>query len=140
MRAAIIVNPVKSEVAALREQVNETMAAAGYSSSMWLETTLDDPGRGIAEAAVAAGVEVVVVCGGDGTTMACLHGPIGSDVPVALVPLGTGNLLARNLGVPIGIDDALALTSARSRQHQPAISRGSKPANVQLAERLRIRS
>src|SRR5215213_192711 len=107
MRAAVIVNPVKAEVPALRQQVDETMAAAGYSPPLWLETTLEDPGRGMAEAAVAAGVDLVVVCGGDGTMMACLHGLIGSDVPVALVPLGTGNLLARNLGVPIGFDDAL---------------------------------
>ena len=109
MRAAIIVNPAKSDVADLREQVDKTLAAAGWSTSLWLETTPEDPGRGMAHAAVEAGVQLVVICGGDGTVMACLHTLVGSDVPVALLPLGTGNLLARNLGVPTQLEDALAV-------------------------------
>jgi YegS/Rv2252/BmrU family lipid kinase len=63
----------------------------------------------MAEAAVAAGVQLVAICGGDGTIMACLGTLAGTDVPVALLPLGTGNLLARNLGVPIELADALAV-------------------------------
>jgi diacylglycerol kinase family enzyme len=50
-----------------------------------------------------------VICGGDGTVMACLGALAGTDVPVAVVPLGTGNLLARNLGVPTRLADALAV-------------------------------
>ena len=63
----------------------------------------------MAQAAVEAGVQLVVICGGDGTLLACLHTLVGTDVPVALLPLGTGNLLARNLGVPTQLDDALAV-------------------------------
>jgi YegS/Rv2252/BmrU family lipid kinase len=63
----------------------------------------------MAEAAMAAGVQLVGICGGDGTMMACLGALAGTDVPVALLPLGTGNLLARNLGVPIELADALAV-------------------------------
>ncbi len=77
------------------------MVTAGWSTPMWLETTPEDPGAGMAEAAVAAGVQLVAICGGDGTIMACLGALADTDVPVALLPLGTGNLLARNLGVPI---------------------------------------
>src|SRR6478609_6720446 len=105
MRAAVIVNPAKAGVPDLREPVDKTLAAAGWSTPLWLETTPEDPGRGMAEAAVAAGVQLVVICGGDGTIMACLDALVGTDVPVALVPLGTGNLLARNLGVPIELAD-----------------------------------
>ena len=72
MRAAIIVNPAKSDVADLREQVDKTLAAAGWSTSLWLETTPEDPGPGMAQAAVEAGVQLVVICGGDGTLLACL--------------------------------------------------------------------
>ncbi len=100
-RAAIILNPATADVSALREAVEKTMVTAGWSTPMWLETTPEDPGAGMAEAAVAAGVQLVVICGGDGTIMACLGALAGTDVPVALLPLGTGNLLARNLGVPI---------------------------------------
>ena len=109
MRAAIIVNPAKSDVAALREQVDNTLDAAGWSASLWLETTPEDPGHGMAQAAVDAGVQLVVIAGGDGTLLACLHSLVGSDVPVALLPLGTGNLLARNLGVPFELEEALAV-------------------------------
>ena len=55
MRAAIIVNPAKSDVAEVREQIDKTLTAAGWSPSLWLETTPDDPGRGMAEAAVGVG-------------------------------------------------------------------------------------
>jgi YegS/Rv2252/BmrU family lipid kinase len=108
-RAAIILNPATADVSALREAVEETMPAAGWSKPMWLETTPEDPGAGMAETAVAAGVQLVVICGGDGTIMACLGALADTDVPIALLPLGTGNLLARNLGVPIDLADALAV-------------------------------
>lgn len=108
MRAAIIVNPAKSDVAEAREQIDQTLSAAGWSPSLWLETTPEDPGRGMAEAAVAATVQLVVICGGDGTVMACLAGLADSGVPVAIIPVGSGNLLARNLGIPLGLDESLA--------------------------------
>lgn len=109
MRAAIIVNPATTDLPALREQVDKILTAAGWSTTLWLETTPNDPGPGMAEAAVAAGVQLVIICGGDGTVMACLDALAGTDLPVALLPLGTGNLLARNLGVPIQLEDALAV-------------------------------
>jgi YegS/Rv2252/BmrU family lipid kinase len=91
-----------------REQIDGTLTAAGWSPSLWLETTPQDPGRGMAEAAVAATVQLIVICGGDGTVMACLSGLADSGVPVAVIPVGSGNLLARNLGIPLGLDESLA--------------------------------
>jgi YegS/Rv2252/BmrU family lipid kinase len=108
MRAAVILNPAKSDTAEVRKQIDTTLAAGGWSASLWLETTPEDPGRGMAEDAVKAGVQLVVICGGDGTVMACL-GPLSdTGVPVAIIPVGSGNLLARNLGIPLALDDALA--------------------------------
>jgi diacylglycerol kinase (ATP) len=109
MRTAVIVNPANVDVPDLREQVDKTLAAAGWSTPLWLETTPEDPGPGMAEAAVTAGVQLVLICGGDGTVMGCLDALAGTDVPVAVVPLGTGNLLARNIGVPLRLADALAV-------------------------------
>ncbi len=66
-------------------------------------TTEDDPGPGQAAGAVADGVDIVVACGGDGTVRACLDPLAGSDTALAIVPLGTGNLLASNLDLPTGL-------------------------------------
>src|SRR3970282_191787 len=54
----------------------------------------------LAAGAVRDGVDVVAVYGGDGTTMQAVQGVIGTEVPLALIPGGTGNLLAGNLRVP----------------------------------------
>ncbi|HJQ02470.1 MAG TPA: diacylglycerol kinase family protein [Jatrophihabitans sp.] len=96
-QVAVVVNPVKvSELERLRKEV----AARCAGEVGWWETTEADPGGGQARAALAAGAELVVVCGGDGTTAACAGALAGTGVPMAVIPDGTGNLLARNLGIP----------------------------------------
>jgi YegS/Rv2252/BmrU family lipid kinase len=110
MRAAVVVNPTKhADGARFRAEVTEAMAAHGWSDPLWLETTPDETGRGLAEAAVAEQVDVVLASGGDGTVTACAEGVAGSGVPLAVLPAGTGNLLARNLGLPLALDQALAV-------------------------------
>src|SRR3984885_7668561 len=107
-RAAIVVNPTKlDDCEAFRKSVGRAMDDHGWSEPVWRETTPEDPGRGQAEAAVSAGVDLVIACGGDGTVTACAEGVAGTGVPLAVIPLGTGNLLARNVGLPMGLEEAL---------------------------------
>jgi YegS/Rv2252/BmrU family lipid kinase len=109
-RAAVVVNPTKlDDDEAFRKSVRQIMDDHGWDEPLWLETTPDDPGRGQAESAVSAGVDLVLACGGDGTVTACAEGVTGTGVPLAIIPMGTGNLLARNVGVPMGMDEALAV-------------------------------
>ncbi len=54
----------------------------------------------IAAQAVADGAERVVVCGGDGSIREAASGLAGTDVPLAVVPLGTANILAREMDLP----------------------------------------
>ena len=95
--AAVIFNPVKVDIGALREAVNSEAASAGWAESAWFETSVDDVGQGVTAEALAEGVDLVIVAGGDGTVRAVVEAVRGHDVPVALLPSGTGNLLARNL-------------------------------------------
>lgn len=54
----------------------------------------------LAREAVAAGCEVLIVCGGDGTVNEVVGGMAGSDVPLLVIPGGTSNVLAREIGLP----------------------------------------
>jgi diacylglycerol kinase (ATP) len=98
---AFVANPSKSDVPALKAAILRARAAQGYPAPLWYETTIEDPGVGQTRAAVAAGADVVVAIGGDGTVRAVAEGLVGTGVPMGLMPLGTGNLLARNLDLPL---------------------------------------
>jgi diacylglycerol kinase (ATP) len=107
-RAAVVANPTKhDDIAALRDTVCSAMSEHGWDEPLWFETTPDDPGTGQAAQAVQAGADLVLACGGDGTVTACAEGVAGSGVPLGIMPLGTGNLLARNLGLPLDPGEAL---------------------------------
>lgn len=85
------------------------MAAHGWAEPLWLETTPTDPGPGQVHEAVRAAADLVLAAGGDGTVTACAAGLVGSQVPLAILPTGTGNLLAVNFGIPQDLDKALVV-------------------------------
>ncbi|GIJ29438.1 hypothetical protein Vqi01_46000 [Micromonospora qiuiae] len=117
LRSAVVVNPVKvADLDGLRHTVRDTLAAAGWPDPLWFETTVEDPGHGQAEQAVAAGVDVVFACGGDGTVMACVSALVGTEVALAVLPQGTGNLLAANLGLSNELAAGLAVAVERGRR------------------------
>jgi Sphingosine kinase and enzymes related to eukaryotic diacylglycerol kinase len=109
-KAALVYNPIKVDGDDLREQVSAAAAEAGWSEPLFYETTVDDLGDDVTRQALEEGVDVVLVAGGDGTVRAVSEAMAGSDVPLAIVPSGTGNLLARNLRLPL--DDAEAMVRA----------------------------
>ncbi|MFF2273596.1 diacylglycerol/lipid kinase family protein [Agromyces sp. NPDC058136] len=110
LRAAVIFNPSKQGVDALRAAVGRAEARQSFAPTLWLETTEADPGKGGAHEAVDAGVDLVIAAGGDGTVRSVAAGLRGSGMPMGIVPLGTGNLFARNLDIPVNdIDDAVVL-------------------------------
>ena len=97
-----IVNPASGS------SVDEDALRAALRGVTWHHTTEDDPGTGVARRVVAEGATTVVACGGDGTVRAVLEGVAGSPCVLGVVSLGTGNLLATNLDLPLAGDDLAA--------------------------------
>ena len=98
-RAAVIYNPLKVDILALKTVVSSAAKEAGWHRTLWFETTIDDAGQLLTAAAIAQGATMVMAAGGDGTVRAVAEGLRGTGVPMALLPSGTGNLLARNLDI-----------------------------------------
>lgn len=107
-RAVVVANPAKHGYGdAFKAAVSAVMDGQGWAAPAWLETTPADPGTGQARQAVAAGADLVIASGGDGTVTACAEGVAGTGVPLGVIPAGTGNLLARNLGLPLDLARAV---------------------------------
>jgi diacylglycerol kinase family enzyme len=108
-RAAVILNPIKvGDADEFRAKVDAALSERGFDDSLWLETTEDDAGHAMAQRAIDETVELVVVAGGDGTVRVVCAELARTDIPVAVLPAGTGNLLARNLGISLDLDEALS--------------------------------
>lgn len=117
-RAALVYNPVKVDAEALREMVTDESAAAGWGEPLFFETTVEELGDGLARDALAQGAAAVLVAGGDGTVRAVSEGMAKSGIPLTIVPSGTGNLLARNLQLPL-TDPSAMVKATFAGEHRP---------------------
>jgi len=98
---------VNTDVVRLRAAIAMEEERAGWSASAWFETSAEDAGQAATRAALLVEPSLLIVAGGDGTIRAVAEEAHGQATPVALVPQGTGNLLARNLGLLASIEDAV---------------------------------
>jgi YegS/Rv2252/BmrU family lipid kinase len=117
MRATVIINPVAgpgrartmAECVAVARSILER---AGFDVDVRITTGGADPQR-FALNAVASGCELVVAWGGDGTVNGAASALAGSNVPLAIIPGGSGNGLARDLGLPRDPGAAFGVAAAR---------------------------
>jgi len=123
--AAVVYNPTKAPLDRIRAAVAEHERRMGWRPTGWYETASDDAGRAAATRAAEGGPAVVIVAGGDGTVRAVAEVLRDTGIPVALVPSGTGNLLARDLGTPL--NDVAASVSL-------AFTGVDRPVDVGVAE------
>lgn len=101
-RVAVVINPVKAEADAARDAIVIACRKGGFPDPVFFETAEDDPGFSMARRALEQGFDLVLAAGGDGTVRAVAESLMDDDTPLGLLPLGTGNLLARNLGADLG--------------------------------------
>ncbi|MCU1552211.1 MAG: diacylglycerol kinase [Glaciihabitans sp.] len=98
---AVVYNPINVDRDEIRAAIDADPDSGSWAEPMWLETSEEDPGEGVTESAVEAKVDLVIAAGGDGTVRAVAESLRGSGIPLALLPSGTGNLLARNLDLTL---------------------------------------
>lgn len=110
---AFIVNPSKTQAEQRKQHIKEFCEAKHLTQIEFIETQLDKDGRACAFEALDHGADVVVAVGGDGTVRTVASALSGTGHALGIVPIGTGNLFARNMGIPVDDIDA-ALTVATS--------------------------
>ncbi|MFL5533372.1 MAG: diacylglycerol/lipid kinase family protein [Gemmatimonadales bacterium] len=129
-RSLLIANPAAARTARVSiDLVANTLRGGGWEVEV-LATTGPGHARELAEYGVASKMDIVAVFGGDGTTMQAAAALVGTDVPLGIIPGGTGNLLAGNLRIPPSpARAARALLSARP--HALDLGRMERPGGYQ---------
>lgn len=101
----------------MRKSIVRALAEEGWPEPLWLQTDREDAGESAARRAVAVGTEVLFVCGGDGTVMAAAAALAGTQTALAVIPSGTGNLLALNLRLPADVVSAVRVVTRGDRRN-----------------------
>ena len=104
----VIINPAAGKNEPILNVLNDVFHPAGVTWDNSLTHKSGDAARQAAEAA-AKGVDLVAAYGGDGTQMEVANGLLGTGVPQAILPGGTGNAMAHELKVPINLRQAAEL-------------------------------
>ena len=107
-RVHVIINPAAGQSSPVLATLNSVFHPLGVDWDVFITKQAGD-GTRLAQEAVAAGVDAVGVYGGDGTVMEVARGLIGSDVPLAIFPGGTANVVSVELGIPSNLAEAVAL-------------------------------
>ena len=116
MKVAVIAHAGKTLGGGLPE-LRRVLEAAGVADPFWCEVPKSRKAPAQVRRALDEGAELIVAWGGDGMVQRCVDVLAGSEVALAIIPAGTANLFATNLGIPSDIEGAVAvgLHGARRR-------------------------
>jgi len=109
MKSSIILicNPVAKKVSDRKIlKISHLLKTKGYTPEI-LYTEKKGHAENLAKEAVKALPSLIIAAGGDGTFNEVINGVAGSGVPMAILPLGTTNVLAKELGIPESVESAI---------------------------------
>ena len=111
----IIINPASGKGESTLPIIDASMKEAGIK---WEASITHQAGDAIelAKAAAKEGIDALAVYGGDGTLMEAISGLIGSEIPLVILPGGSANVLATELGIPTDLKEACAILSRNPLQ------------------------
>jgi diacylglycerol kinase (ATP) len=127
----IVFNPAAGRRRAhLLWRVLDPLVANGVRLEI-VETARRGDARALARAAAANGARLVVAAGGDGTIAEVSSGLVGTDAALGVIPLGTANVLAHEIGLPfLPSAIAAALAFGRTRPLWPGLAQGPNGARL----------
>jgi diacylglycerol kinase (ATP) len=116
MRILVILNPVagRTPVNQVKRALKQNFPEDGAILLEIYETTGAEDVASVVRGAIASGVERVFAAGGDGTVSAVVDALVRTDVPLGIIPAGTTNVLAQELGIPLNVDKACRLLAGKT--------------------------
>jgi diacylglycerol kinase (ATP) len=107
-RVFAVINPAAGQDQPILKSLNKVFQDNRVDWDIAITKDKGD-GQRLAQEAAQSGVDIVLVYGGDGTVMECASGLVGSQTPLAILPGGTANVMARELGLPMDLVEAVTL-------------------------------
>ncbi|MCB0167337.1 MAG: diacylglycerol kinase family lipid kinase [Anaerolineae bacterium] len=106
----VVLNPIAGNVNVeeVRRYLEAFLTAQNWSYEFYETVGHDDLAKVVQEK-IKAGATLVIAVGGDGTLSEVVNGLIDSSIPLAVIPLGTGNVVAHELGIPLNLEEACQL-------------------------------
>lgn len=120
-RLMFLINPASGQHSPDLRILNRMIHEVDWEWEMQVTNRFGD-GTRLAREAVERGIQMVAAYGGDGTVMDAAGGLLNSDVPLAIIPGGTGNAFAKELNIPLGFEDACKVM----------LNQWSKPRSVDI--------
>ncbi len=111
MKVAVVAHAGKTLDGGLPE-LRRTLAKAGVQEPLWIEVPKSKRAPAAVERVLEEGAELLIAWGGDGMVRRCINALGETQVPLAIVPAGTSNLLATNLGIETNIAAAVQIALA----------------------------